>query len=108
MGAAEINTFLSHLAVERNVAASTRNQAFATIVFLYQKVFQLKLGTISGVTRAKRPERLPVVLTKDEARRVLAQMDGTFRLMALLRYGSGLRLLDWLRLRVKDIDFALQ
>ena len=106
MGAAEINAFLTDLAVNGHVAASTQNQAFSALLFLYQKVLERDPGRIEGVIRAKRPLRLPVVLTKDEARRVIDQLEGTYRLIARLLYGSGLRLLESLRLRVKDIDFA--
>ena len=105
MGAAEINQFLTHLAVERHVAASTQNQAFAALLFLYQRVLAIEPGRIVGVIRAKRPLRLPVVLTKPEVRLVLAQLTDTHLLIAQLLYGSGMRLLEGLRLRVKDLDF---
>lgn len=105
MGAAEINAFLTHLAIQRNVAASTQNQAFAAILFLYQKVLRVDPGRVEGVIRAKRPVRLPIVLTKDEVRRIHAQLDGTYLLIAQMLYGSGMRLLECLRLRVKDVDF---
>jgi integron integrase len=105
MGTAEINGFLSHLAVEGHVSASTQNQAFSAVLFLYQKVLEGDPGRISGVIRAKRPQRLPVVLTREEVRKVIDQFEGTYRLMALLLYGAGLRLLECLRLRVKDIDW---
>ncbi|MFN4261458.1 MAG: integron integrase [Gemmataceae bacterium] len=106
MGAAEINAFLTHLAVVGNVAASTQNQAFAAVLFLYEKVLEVDPGQIEGVVRAKRPKRLPVVLTRNEVRLVLDQLAGTYRLIGQMLYGSGLRLLECLRLRVKDIDFA--
>jgi len=105
MGAAEVQSFLTHLAVEGNVAASTQNQAFAALLFLYQKVLQKPLGNIEDVVRAKLPKRLPDVLTKDEVTRVLAYMRGDEWLVANLLYGAGLRLLEGLRLRVKDVDF---
>jgi integron integrase len=105
MGTAEINAFLTHLAVQGHVAASTQNQAFAALLFLYQQVLQIDPGRIEGVIRAKRPTRLPIVLTKPEVRLVHAQMEGTYLLIAQLLYGGGLRLLECLRLRVKDIDF---
>ena len=105
MGAAEINRFLTHLAVVGNVAASTQNQAFSALLFLYQKVLEVDPGRIEGVIRAKRPKRLPVVLTRSEVRLVLAQLTGTYRLIGQVLYGSGLRLLECLRLRVKDLDF---
>jgi integron integrase len=106
MGAADINRFLTHLAVEGHVSASTQNQAFSAILFLYQKVLEVDPGQIAGVVRANRPKRLPVVLTREEMRQVLAQLEGTYRLMALLLYGAGLRLLECLRLRVQDIDWG--
>jgi integron integrase len=106
MGAAEINAFLTDLAVVGRVSASTQNQAFSALLFLYQKVLEVDPGRIAGVVRAVRPKRLPVVLTREEVRRVIEQLDGTFALIARLLYGSGLRLLECLRLRVKDIDFG--
>ena len=106
MGAAEINAFLTHLAVEGGVAASTQNQAFSALLFLYQAVLDVDPGRIEGVVRAKRPRRLPVVLTRREARAVLDELEGTPRLVAGLLYGSGLRLLEALRLRVHDLEFA--
>ena len=106
MGAAEINAFLTHLAVVGQVAASTQNQAFCAILFLYREVLQVDPGRIEGVIRARRSKRLPVVLTKPEVQSVLKEFDGTYSLMAQLLYGSGLRLLECLRLRVKDLDFT--
>jgi len=106
MGAAEINAFLTDLAVAGHVSASTQNQAFSALLFLYQKVLDVDPGRIAGVVRAVRPKRLPVVLTREEVRRVIAQLDPPFDLIARLLYGSGLRLLECLRLRVKDIDFG--
>ncbi len=100
MGAGEINAFLTHLAVEGHVSASTQNQAFSAILFLYQKVLEVDPGRI-----AKRPRRLPVVLSREEVRRTLGQMEGTYRLIALLLYGAGLRLMECLRLRVQDLDW---
>ncbi|GFE79569.1 hypothetical protein GCM10011487_15690 [Steroidobacter agaridevorans] len=105
LGADEVTAFLSHLAVKRNVAASTQNQALNAILFLYRDVLTCKLPWLDGVQRAKKPQRLPVVLTRDEVRALLAQMQGTTWLMAALVYGGGLRLLECLRLRVKGIDF---
>jgi integrase len=105
MGAADINRFLTHLAVAGNVAAATQNQAFSALLFLYQKVLEVDPGRIAGVVRAKRPKRLPVVLTRAEVRLVLDQLTGTYRLIGQVLYGSGLRLLECLRLRVKDLDF---
>jgi integron integrase len=104
MGAAEIQAFLTYLATERNVAASTQNQALSAILFLYREVLQKELDPILPST-AKRPERLPTVLTRDEALRVLDQLDGIHKLMAQILYGSGLRLMECVRLRVKDLDF---
>lgn len=105
MGEPEVNQFLTSLAVREHVAASTQNQALAALLFLYDKVLNRRLGEIGGVVRARRPRRLPVVLTRPEVRAVLAGLDGTPRLVCMLLYGSGLRLLECLRLRVKDIDF---
>lgn len=105
MAEREIEAFLSHLAVDRQVSASTQNQALAALLFLYHQVLELPLGPLDAV-RAKRPERLPVVLSTDEVRAVLGRMDGTARLMAELLYGAGMRLLECCRLRVKDVDFA--
>jgi len=106
MGATEIEAYLTHLAVDRNVSASTQNQALYAILFLYRDVLRKDLDeqTIDAV-RAKKPKRLPIVLTKEEALRVIGLLSGTYRLMAKLLYGSGLRLMECLRLRVKDIDF---
>ena len=104
MGAPEVEAFLTHLAVNRNVAASTQNQALSAILFLYKEVLGLELPWLENVTRAKRPPRLPVVLSRSEVQRLLAQLDGTHWLVASLLYGSGLRLMEGLRLRVKDVD----
>jgi integron integrase len=106
MGEKEITDFLSHLAVEKSVAASTQNQAFSALLFLYQQVLERKLDFIDNVQRVTRPAKLPVVFTPSEARAVLAHLKGDYRLMAELLYGSGLRLMECLRLRVKDIDFG--
>lgn len=105
MGEGEIAAFLNHLAVNRRVAASTQNQALSALLFLYQQVLDRKLQFID-LKRVQRPARLPVVLTRAEARAVLAHLEGSYRLVAHLLYGSGLRLLEALRLRVKDIDFG--
>jgi integron integrase len=104
MGAAEIQTFLAHLASERTVAASTQNQALSAILFLYREVLHKEIEPVL-LSTAKRPERLPTVLTHEEVLRVLDQLNGIHRLMAQLLYGSGLRLMECIRLRVKDIDF---
>lgn len=105
MGAPELTAFLSYLAVRRNVAASTQNQALNALLFLYRDVLRINLPWLDEVQRAKKPLRLPVVLTRDEVKSLLAQLQGTTWLMAALVYGGGLRLLECLRLRVKDIDF---
>ena len=104
MGAPEVQAFLTHLAVKENVAASTQNQALSALLFLYREVLHQDLGPINAL-RAQKPKRLPTVLTREEVRRVITQMSGTHRLMAQLLYGAGLRLMECLRLRVKDIDF---
>jgi integrase len=105
MGEPEIAAFLTHLAVGSNVAASTQNQAFSALLFLYQQVLDRKLEFIT-VERVRRPPRLPVVFTRAEARAVLARLKGDYRIITHLLYGSGLRLLECLRLRVKDIDLG--
>jgi integron integrase len=106
MGEVEVSAFLTHLAADRHVAASTQNQALSALLFLYQQVLQRKLGFLNDVERAKRPPKLPVVLSKAEAQAVIGHLAGSYRLMANLLYGSGLRLMECLRLRVKDIDFG--
>lgn len=106
MGAKEIREFLTWLAVERNVAAATQNQALNALVFLYDKVLGVPVGDISGTTRAKRPPRLPVVLTHEEAMRLIAALARPYDLMASLMYGAGLRVVESTRLRVKDVDFS--
>ena len=106
MGAAEVEAFLSHLAVERHVSASTQNQAKAALLYLYKQVLEIDLPWLNEVVQAKRPKRLPVVLTPTEVRELLLHMDGTTGLIAQLLYGTGMRLLEALRLRVKDVEFA--
>jgi integron integrase len=106
MGEKEISEFLSHLAVEKNVSASTQNQAFSALLFLYQQVLDRKLPFIDQVERAKRPAKVPVVFTRSEAQKVIARLSGDHRIMAELLYGAGLRLMECLRLRVKDVDFG--
>ncbi len=106
MGKQEIEEFLTCLAVERNVAASTQNQARSALLFLYKVVLDCPLGEVDDVVRARRPERLPLVFTRDEVRAVLARLRGDKWLMASLLHGSGLRLMECLRLRVKDVDFG--
>jgi len=105
MGAPEINRFLTHLAVDGNVAASTQNQALCALVFLYTKVLKQDVGEFGEIVRAKRPARLPVVLTEGETERILSHLSGIHKLMALLMYGTGMRIIEVLRLRVKDIEF---
>jgi len=105
MGAPEISAFLSHLAVDHDVAASTQNQALNALVFLYKHILGRNVDTLKEVTRAKRPKKLPVVLSLDETARLLAEMNGVQRIMADLMYATGIRLIEIVRLRVKDIDF---
>ena len=103
--AGDVARYLTHLASQGRVGASTQNQALSALLFLYRDVLGRDFGWLSGVVRAKRPRRLPVVLTRGEVRSILDRLDGTRRLMAELLYGSGLRLLECLQLRVKDADF---
>jgi integron integrase len=105
MGAPEVARFLTHLAIDRKVAASTQNQALNALSFLYRAVLEQPLADIEGVVRAKPPRRLPVVLTEAEVGLILRQLSGPYWLVGCLLYGSGLRLMEALRLRVKDIDF---
>lgn len=105
MGALEVQSFLTHLAVERKVSASTQNQAKAAILFLYRQVLGVELPWLDEVVQARERRRLPVVLTPGEARALLDQLDGTMGLLAALLYGTGMRLMEGLRLRVKDLDF---
>ena len=106
MGEVEIGAFLTHLAVERKVAASTQNQALSALLFLYGQVLEKKLGAFVGIERAAMPKRMPVVFSPEEARSVLGQMRSPYQLMAELLYGAGLRLMECVRLRVKDVDFS--
>ena len=106
MGSTEINAFLSHLAVSEHVSASTQNQALAALLFLYRQVLETDPGDLGSVIRARRPKRLPVVLSVVEVRAVLQQLEGPPSLVCGLLYGSGLRLMEALRLRVQDLDFA--
>ncbi|WP_079200899.1 integron integrase [Pseudomonas sp. CC6-YY-74] len=108
MGAAEVEAFLSDLAVGRNVSASTQNQALAALLFLYKQVLKLDLPWLGEIVRAKKPVRLPVVLSIAEVRQVLAGLKGELWLVGSLLYGSGMRLMEVMRLRVKDVDFARQ
>ena len=106
MGVPEIQAFIIHLATNQNVAASTQNQALSAILFLYRHVLLRDIDFPVNVIRAKKPERLPTVLTKTEALSIIAKMNGTPRLMVQLLFGSGLRLMECLRLRIKDVDFS--
>ena len=106
MAESEIGQFLSSLATDSHVSSSTQNQALNALLFLNHEVLDKKIGLIQGVVRAKRPRRLPVILTKEEVKRLLGCLQGTPRLMAVLLYGAGLRLMECCRLRVKDIDFS--
>lgn len=106
MGASEIEAFLTHLAVEKHVSSSTQNQAFSALLFLYREVLNIELDASINSARAVKPKRLPTVLTRDEVRRVIACLFGLHKLIAQPLYGSGLRLLECLRLRVKDLDFS--
>jgi integrase len=106
MGAVEVEAFLSDLAVRRDVSASTQNQALAALLFLYKQVLKVELPWLGEVVRAKKSVRLPVVLTVEEVQAVLAQLEGELWLIASLLYGSGMCLMEVMRLRVKDVDFA--
>jgi integron integrase len=108
MSAPEVEAFLSHLATQRNVAASTQSQALSALLFLYREVLGVELPWLENVTRAKKPQRLPVVLSVQEVKSVLVHLDGRNWVMASLLYGSGLRLMECVRLRVKDVDFAMR
>jgi integron integrase len=105
MGGPEVEAFLSHLATAGRVAPSTQNQALSALLFLYREVLELELPWLDGVVRAKRSQHVPVVLTENEVRALLARLDGTKWLAASLLYSTGMRLLEGLRLRVKDVDF---
>jgi integron integrase len=106
LGAAEVEAFLTHLAVAGKVAAATQNQAKSALLFLYKEVLGIELPWLDNVERAKTPKRLPVVLTRAEVQALLTRVEGTHWLMASLLYGAGLRLMECLRLRVKDVDFS--
>lgn len=105
MSAPEVARYLTHLAVDRRVSASTQNQALAAILFLYRNVLRINLPWLDNVVRARTPQHVPVVLSRREVQALLAQLDGVFHLVAQLLYGSGLRVMEALRLRVKDVDF---
>jgi integron integrase len=106
MGAAEISRFLCYLARERNTSASTQNQALSALLFLYREVLDKPIDRVDGIERAKKSQRLPVVFTREEAKAVLNHIRSEMWLMASLLYGSGLRLMECVRLRVKDVDFS--
>jgi site-specific recombinase XerD len=105
MGKAEIERFLSHLATNRNVSVSTQSQALNAILFLYRHVLDIPIDEKLEATRARKPKRLPVVLSREEVSRLLQVMDGTLKLICELMYGSGLRVMEAVRLRVQDLDF---
>ena len=106
LGAREVEAFLTHLAMHGRVAASTQNQALSALLFLYREVLQQELPWMENIRRAKRPERLPVVLSREEVAALLEEMNGVTWLMASLLYGAGLRLMECVRLRVQDVDFV--
>ncbi|HEV2706258.1 MAG TPA: integron integrase [Pyrinomonadaceae bacterium] len=106
MGVEEIGRYLSHLATEGKVSASTQNQALAALLFLYKEVLGIDLPLVEGVVRAKQPKHVPTVLTREEVRQILSHLSGRSHLMASLLYGAGLRLMECVRLRVKDVDFG--
>ncbi|ODV10086.1 MAG: integrase [Rhodanobacter sp. SCN 68-63] len=106
MGAAEVEAFLTALATDGKVAPGTQNQALSSLLFLYREVLGVDLPWMETMVRAKRPRRVPVVLSRDEVVRLLARLDGQYALMASLLYGAGMRLMEAIRLRVKDVDFA--
>ncbi len=106
LGAADVESFLSHLATVGNVSASTQNQALSALLFLYREVLGMVLPWMDTMVRAKKPQRLPVVLNRAEVTLVLERMEGTYSLMARLLYGTGMRLMECCRLRVKDVDFG--
>lgn len=105
LGASHVTAFLNHLATVGQVSASTQNQALSALLFLYREVLEITLPWLDGLTRAKRPQRLPTVLTQDEVKSVLAALEGSRWLMVMLLYGAGMRLNECLSLRVKDVDF---
>jgi integron integrase len=106
MSESEINAFLTHLAVKNRVSSSTQNQALSALLFLYRHVLGREIGSLDGVIRARKPKRLPVVMTRDEVKAVIDTLTGDNKLMASLMYGAGLRLMECLRLRVQDIDLS--
>jgi len=105
MGTAEVESFLTYLAVKKNVSASTQNQAQSAILFLYKEVLKVDIGWLNGVKRAKNSERLPVVFSRNEVNALMSYLDGIHWMMAFILYGAGLRLMECVRLRIKDVDF---
>ncbi len=105
LGAEALGAFLTHLAVDRNVAANTQNQALAALLFLYREVLQIDVPWLKDVVRAKKPQRLPTVLSREEVRTLIDHLDGSMHLMVQLLYGTGMRLMELVRLRTKDVDF---
>jgi len=108
MNGPEVEVFLTHLATKEKVAAATQNQALSALLFLYKEIIQRDLPWLDGVVRPKRPVRLPIVLTENEVRALLARLEGTRWLIVSMLYGTGMRLLECLRLRVKDVDFEMR
>ena len=106
LGAPEVAAFLTHLAIDRGVSASTQNQAKSALLFMYKQVLGAELPWLDHVERAKAPQRLPVVLTQDEVAAVLKRLDGVHRLIGRLLYGTGMRIMEGMRLRVKDVEFT--
>src|SRR6478752_2594870 len=107
MGGPEVAAFLSYLANERDVAASTQNQALSALLFLYRDVLKVDLPWVGGFDRVQRPPKLPVVFTREEAQKIISAVKPTVRLMVQLMYGCGLRVLEVCRLRIKDVDFGI-
>ncbi len=105
LGAEHLESYLTHLAVKRGVSAGTQNQALSALLFLYKDVLKIELPWLDGIVRAKRPQRLPVVMSSEEVMQLLSALQGTYCLMAKLMYGTGMRLMELIRLRVKDVDF---
>ena len=106
MGKPEVEAFLTYLATQRHVSASTQNQALSAVLFLYKQVLQIEIGWIEDVVRAKQPQRAPVVMTSGEVAQVMRRLSGLHWLMAMLMYGTGLRVMECMRLRVQDVDFS--
>ena len=107
MASREIESFLTHLAVDLKVSSSTQNQAFSALLFLYRKVLGIELNDVIDAVRAKKPQRLPTVMSKSETLKVVGALDGVQKIMGMILYGSGLRLMECVRLRVKDVDFNM-